>query len=239
MYHLYCYIPPLTEEPPDDWVCIFCATFHEINQFPNAPNKGFIMGDRDVKVCRRILFELYNHWPQSVPFREAKDLNFPEYQERVERPMAFDLIKERLCVESHEQYECLEEFVVDLRLVFKNCYTFHKKDSDFYKHAKYMEENLEKLLEVWRPDLAYDENINVDLAKKEAKLKLKKKKKHKKKHKKKKKVESEEEEFSSELSEGEKLDNLSRLEDKLSRKHQDDVYDFSSEEEGDGDADNE
>ena len=22
VYHMYCFIPPLTEEPPDDWVCL-------------------------------------------------------------------------------------------------------------------------------------------------------------------------------------------------------------------------
>ena len=27
VYHLFCYIPPLTEEPPDDWVTNFNSTF--------------------------------------------------------------------------------------------------------------------------------------------------------------------------------------------------------------------
>ena len=30
VYHLFCYVPPLTSEPPDDWVCLMCATIEEI-----------------------------------------------------------------------------------------------------------------------------------------------------------------------------------------------------------------
>ena len=30
VYHMFCYIPPLTTEPPDDWVCLMCATASQI-----------------------------------------------------------------------------------------------------------------------------------------------------------------------------------------------------------------
>ena len=30
VYHMFCYIPPLTQEPPDDWICLMCATPQEI-----------------------------------------------------------------------------------------------------------------------------------------------------------------------------------------------------------------
>ena len=30
VYHMFCYIPPLTSEPPDDWICLMCATPQEI-----------------------------------------------------------------------------------------------------------------------------------------------------------------------------------------------------------------
>ena len=30
VYHMFCYIPPLTQEPPDDWICLMYATTNEI-----------------------------------------------------------------------------------------------------------------------------------------------------------------------------------------------------------------
>ena len=30
VYHMFCYIPPLTSEPPDDWICLMCSTTSEI-----------------------------------------------------------------------------------------------------------------------------------------------------------------------------------------------------------------
>ena len=54
IYPLSCYIPPLPEEPPDDWVCLMCATPEEINQFPNKRGKKGHgkLGERDWRICR-------------------------------------------------------------------------------------------------------------------------------------------------------------------------------------------
>lgn len=96
VYHLGCYIPPLQSEPPDDWVCLMCATREEVEQFPNKKVPGYNMGDRDLKICRRILFELNNHWPESDAFKRCRDLNFSAYREAIKEPIALDIIKERL-----------------------------------------------------------------------------------------------------------------------------------------------
>ena len=34
-----------------------CATYDEVQLFPNVPENGR-MGDRDYKTCRRLLFEM-------------------------------------------------------------------------------------------------------------------------------------------------------------------------------------
>ena len=102
VYHLFCYIPPLTQEPPDDWVCLMCATHAEIQMFPNKQPKNGGLGDRDLKTCRRILFELYNEWPQSTQFKECSDLNFKEYLQVIKEPIALDVIKERLSPDNPE-----------------------------------------------------------------------------------------------------------------------------------------
>ena len=41
--------------------------------------------------------------------------------------------------------------------MFKNCYKFNVSDSKYTAYGKYLEEKLEKLLEVWAEDLAYEE----------------------------------------------------------------------------------
>ena len=83
-------------------ICLMCATPDEIQLFPNAAEDGR-MGDRDYKICRRILFELYNQYPQSMPFRDCADLNFPEYTKKIKEPIALDVIKERLDKSNPEQ----------------------------------------------------------------------------------------------------------------------------------------
>ena len=107
VYHLFCYIPPLTEEPPDDWVCLMCATHAEIQMFPNKPPKNGGLGDRDLKKCRRILFELYNEYPQSHQFKDCSDLKFKEYTDVIKEPIALDVIKERLSPEHPEHVRIL------------------------------------------------------------------------------------------------------------------------------------
>ncbi|TRY68869.1 hypothetical protein TCAL_05075 [Tigriopus californicus] len=235
VYHLYCYIPPLTSEPPDDWVCLMCATKAEIQQFPNKKDKqSGKLGNRDLKICRRILFEMFNQYPQSMPFRDCSDLNFPEYLEVVKKPIALDIIKEKLSADNPEQYATKELFLKDLRRVFRNCYSFHERDSEFFQHARELEEYLDRQLEIWLPDLAYDETLSevLDVTRDKKKNKerdyspsneestSKKRKRSesdgsdspkKKKKKKKRKDQSEDDS----MSEGEKLDYLDALEASL------------------------
>ncbi len=53
----------------------------------------------------------------------------------------------------------MENFLRDVRRMFRNCYKFHSKDSDYFLNAKALEEYLEKQLEVWLPELAYDQTV--------------------------------------------------------------------------------
>ena len=58
------------------------------------------------------------------------------------------------------QYSKVEEFLHDLRKMFKNCYKFHPSHSEFYQHAKELEEALDKRLEEWLPNFAYDTTVS-------------------------------------------------------------------------------
>jgi len=54
------------------------------------------------------------------------------------------------------QYSSISEFLSDIRKMFRNCLTFHERGSDFYTHGKTLEEFLDKFLEQWLPDYAYE-----------------------------------------------------------------------------------
>ena len=91
---------------------------------------------------------MYNMWPESVPFRDCGDLNFPAYLEKIKEPIALDVIKERLDEENPDQYTSVRNFLADLRKMFRNCFTFNLKDSEIYKHARKLEGKLDQLLQV-------------------------------------------------------------------------------------------
>ena len=129
-------------------ICIICLTVL-LFQLSDKVRKGRgKLSERDLKTCRRLLFEMYNMWPESVPFRDVADLNFKAYLDKITDPMALDTIKERLDEENPDQYSCVRDFVADLRKMFRNCFTFNTKESEIYKHAKKLEERLDQLLKV-------------------------------------------------------------------------------------------
>ena len=43
----------------------------------------------------------------------------------IEKPMALELIKQKLLPNSTDHYTSLDQFVKDIRLIFKNCYIFN------------------------------------------------------------------------------------------------------------------
>ena len=65
---------------------------------------------------------MYNMWPESVPFRDCADLNFPAYLDKIKEPIALDVIKEMLDEENPQQYSSVRSFLADLRKMFRNCY---------------------------------------------------------------------------------------------------------------------
>ena len=83
-----------------------------------------------------------------MPLRDCADLNFPQYLEKIKDPIALDVIKERLDEENPDQYNSTRAFLADLRKMFRNCFTFNVKESEIYKHARKLEDKLDKLLEV-------------------------------------------------------------------------------------------
>lgn len=128
IYHLKCYIPTLSEEPPEDFVCLMCATNDELEKLPNEPKKlgenRWQSGLRDLHLCRRLTMEMLDVWPECNTFRNLKTLDFPLYRKNIQNPIALDLVKEKLDINNEEQYLSVKEFMSDIRLMFRNCRTF-------------------------------------------------------------------------------------------------------------------
>ena len=81
----------------------------------------------ELKFCEKVLAELSKPKYQalSYPFMVPVDpvaLNIPTYFQVIKKPMDFSKIRENL---SQGQYENAKEFEVDVRQVFKNCYSFN------------------------------------------------------------------------------------------------------------------
>merc|ERR1712226_26414 len=97
VYHLKCYIPAMTQEPVENWQCLMCKTYEEVQKYPNRARKGKEnLGQRDLAICQRLLFEIYKVSPQSRTFRESSILNSKEYRKIIKQPIALDMIRKKL-----------------------------------------------------------------------------------------------------------------------------------------------
>nr|XP_015214187.1 PREDICTED: bromodomain adjacent to zinc finger domain protein 2B isoform X4 [Lepisosteus oculatus]XP_015214188.1 PREDICTED: bromodomain adjacent to zinc finger domain protein 2B isoform X4 [Lepisosteus oculatus]XP_015214189.1 PREDICTED: bromodomain adjacent to zinc finger domain protein 2B isoform X4 [Lepisosteus oculatus]XP_015214190.1 PREDICTED: bromodomain adjacent to zinc finger domain protein 2B isoform X4 [Lepisosteus oculatus] len=82
---------------------------------------------KDLAMCSIILSELETHqdaWPFLLPVNSKL---VPGYKKVIKKPMDFSTIREKL---GSSQYQNLEAFIVDVKLVFDNCETFNEDDSE-------------------------------------------------------------------------------------------------------------
>lgn len=160
VFHTHCHIPTLTHMPTENekWQCMLCTDIDSLQLLDGHDKEKRKMGltMRDTKVAQRILLELYCNYEASQPFRELVDRELTEYYEVIKHPMALEIVKKKLAAGSPDHYECLEDFVRDIRLIFKNCYEFNPKDTEIYQNAKILEDFFEQLLEKWLTDYAFD-----------------------------------------------------------------------------------
>lgn len=71
--------------------------------------------------------------------------------------MALDIIRDKLKPDNPDHYHDLKQALADIRLMFKNAFTYNPVDSQVYQHARNLEEFFEKLLLKWAPHFAYDD----------------------------------------------------------------------------------
>ncbi|KAF6216052.1 hypothetical protein GE061_000390 [Apolygus lucorum] len=133
VFHITCHIPALPRVPHEAWQCTLCR---DITSLPYAgmnkhSSKG-CLSEEEHSVCERILLELYCQYDCSLHFRESIPPENTEYHKVIHRPMCLDLIRKKLTMSDPTHYCSVREFINEIRLVFRNAFTFNPIGSQVY-----------------------------------------------------------------------------------------------------------
>ncbi|XP_050316343.1 E3 ubiquitin-protein ligase TRIM33 [Anthonomus grandis grandis] len=156
VFHQYCHIPNLSVEENDTWQCLLCMNFADIPETVLSERKDGELSVRERKIAERLVLELYCQYETSLPFREIIGPENVEYHQIIKKPIALDVIRQKLNWNTDSHYKTMEQLVRDVRLMFKNAYTFNPVDSQIYADAKTLEKFFDEQLEKFLPDYAYE-----------------------------------------------------------------------------------
>uniref|UniRef100_A0A3B4TC67 E3 ubiquitin-protein ligase TRIM33 n=1 Tax=Seriola dumerili TaxID=41447 RepID=A0A3B4TC67_SERDU len=153
VFHMKCHVPTIKIFPKGDFLCTFCRSLSspEIEYCDDGrKTKGEQnMNPEDQRRCERLLLYIFCH-ELSVGFREPVPSSVPNYYKIIKQPMDLKKVKKKLQLRSSQYYQSTQEFVSDIRLVFKNCAKYNEVGSEMAISGKavglYFEE---KLLEMF------------------------------------------------------------------------------------------
>ncbi|XP_012287057.1 E3 ubiquitin-protein ligase TRIM33 isoform X2 [Orussus abietinus] len=159
VFHLYCHIPSLKSFPHESetWQCMLCTNILDCSDDPPNEKRPNGMTARELRIAQRIVLELYCQYEQSLPFREIVSSEIVEYHRIIKKPIALDVIRDKLKSDHPNHYTDLRQVMADIRLMFKNAFTYNPVESQVYQEARNLEEFFEKLLLKWAPNYAYDD----------------------------------------------------------------------------------
>uniref|UniRef100_A0A669EMZ5 E3 ubiquitin-protein ligase TRIM33 n=1 Tax=Oreochromis niloticus TaxID=8128 RepID=A0A669EMZ5_ORENI len=132
VFHMKCHVPTIKIVPKGDFLCTFCRsiTNPEI-EYCDESRKG--KGEQDLSAedqrkCERLLLYIFCH-ELSVGFREPVPSSVPNYYKIIKQPMDLKKVKKKLQLRNSQYYQSVQEFVSDIRLVFKNCAKYNEVSS--------------------------------------------------------------------------------------------------------------
>ncbi|XP_078051959.1 E3 ubiquitin-protein ligase TRIM33 [Augochlora pura] len=159
VFHLYCHIPSLKSFPDESetWQCMLCTNVLDCSDDPPGEKRPNTMSAKELRIAQRIVLELYCQYEQSLPFREVVSSEIIEYHRIIKKPIALDVIRDKLKQDHPNHYADLRQVMADIRLMFKNAFTYNPVESQVYQEARNLEEFFEKLLLKWAPNYAYDD----------------------------------------------------------------------------------
>ncbi|KAI4887834.1 hypothetical protein NFI96_026523 [Prochilodus magdalenae] len=166
VFHLSCHIPILSASPSGEWYCTFCRDLYSpemeydveyggdlknVKQDPDSDT--FTAVDR--RKCERLLLRIYCN-ELSTDFQEpVTPSTMPEYNEIIKTPMDLSKVRSKLECKQNPGYRSTEEFVADMRLIFKNCAIFHKEDTEMSSVGANLESFFEEQLKLLYPDRTF------------------------------------------------------------------------------------
>ncbi|XP_034027863.1 E3 ubiquitin-protein ligase TRIM33 isoform X3 [Thalassophryne amazonica] len=129
VFHMKCHVPTIKIFPKGDFLCTFCRslTSPEIvycEEIRSAKGERGLSPE-DQRRCERLLLYIFCH-ELSVGFREPVPSSVPDYYKIIKHPMDLKKVKKKLQVRSSQFYQTTQEFVSDMRLIFKNCAEYNE-----------------------------------------------------------------------------------------------------------------
>uniref|UniRef100_A0A663ET02 Tripartite motif containing 33 n=1 Tax=Aquila chrysaetos chrysaetos TaxID=223781 RepID=A0A663ET02_AQUCH len=156
VFHLTCHVPTLLSFPSGEWICTFCRDLSKPEVEYDCDNsqhskKGKTaqgLSPVDQRKCERLLLYLYCH-ELSIEFQEPVPASIPNYYKIIKKPMDLSTVKKKLQKKHSQHYQTPEDFVADVRLIFKNCERFNEADSEVAQAGKavalYFEDKLTEI----------------------------------------------------------------------------------------------
>ncbi|KAJ8401392.1 hypothetical protein AAFF_G00386230 [Aldrovandia affinis] len=178
VFHLTCHVPTLLRSPSGEWFCSFCRDLsspemeYDCDSSPDSKavkaepdSEGFPAVDK--RKCERLLLRVYCNElsadfqePVSSSVRETGEPGhriMPEYYEVIKTPMDLSMVKGKLEATDSAGYGSPEEFVADMRLIFKNCAEFNEAETEVAAAGKNLEVHFEEQLKGLYPDRTFPE----------------------------------------------------------------------------------
>ncbi|XP_068125800.1 E3 ubiquitin-protein ligase TRIM33 isoform X2 [Hyperolius riggenbachi] len=157
VFHLTCHVPTLLSFPSGDWMCTFCRDLKKPEVEYDCDNsqhskKGKTsqgLNSIDQMKCERLLLYLYCH-ELSIEFQEPVPSTIPNYYKIIKKAMDLSTVKKKLQKKHPQHYQTPEDFVSDVRLIFKNCERFNEMMKVVQVYAESQEINLQNDSEVAR-----------------------------------------------------------------------------------------
>ncbi|MBN3307003.1 TRI33 ligase, partial [Amia calva] len=133
VFHLTCHVPTLLSFPSGEWICTFCRNLSKPEIEYNCDNlqhtkKGKTahgLSPEDQRKCERLLLYIYCH-ELSVEFHEPVPSSIPNYYKIIKKPMELSTVKKKLQMKHTQHYQHPQDFVADVRLIFKNCAKYNE-----------------------------------------------------------------------------------------------------------------
>ncbi|MGH0167568.1 UNVERIFIED_CONTAM: hypothetical protein FKN15_052699 [Acipenser sinensis] len=133
VFHLTCHVPTLLSFPSGEWICTFCRNLAKPEVEYNCDNlqhrkKGKAvhgLSPTDQRKCERLLLYIFCH-ELSVEFHEPVSASIPNYYKIIKKPMELTTVKKKLQMKHSQHYQTPQDFVADVRLIFKNCAKYNE-----------------------------------------------------------------------------------------------------------------